>query len=45
VNDLTVVIIARVPSLAGLEDQLLGWEDAMLEENSLSWLYDRFPQK
>ena len=44
VSDLTVVVIGRVPSLAALEDTLLGWEDAMLEENSLSWLYDRFPQ-
>ena len=44
VNDLTVVVIGKVPSLAGLEDQLLGWEDAMLEENSLAWLYERFPR-
>jgi hypothetical protein len=45
VSDLTVVVIGKVPSLAALEDQILGWEDAMLEENSLSWLYERFPQK
>ena len=44
VNDLTVVVIGKVPSLAGLEDQLLGWEDAMREENSLAWLYERFPR-
>jgi len=44
VNDLTVVVIAKVPSLASLEDQLRGWEDAMLDENSLNWLYERFPQ-
>ena len=43
-SDLTVVIIGRVASLAALEDQLLGWEDAMLEPNSLIWLYERFPQ-
>jgi hypothetical protein len=45
INDLTVVVIGKVPSLAALEDQLLGWEDAMLEENSLAWLYERFPAK
>lgn len=44
INDLTVVVIAKVASLAGLEDQMRGWEDAMLEENSLAWLYERFPQ-
>jgi hypothetical protein len=44
VNDLTVVVIGKVSSLAALEDKLSGWEDAMLEENSLSWLYERFPQ-
>ena len=32
VNDLTVVVIGRVPSLAALEDLLEGWEDAMLED-------------
>jgi hypothetical protein len=41
---LSVVIIGRVSTLAAAEDQLLGWEDAMLEDNSLVWLYDRFPQ-
>ncbi len=43
-SELTVVIIGKVTSLASLEDQLQGWEDAMLEEGSLSWLYERFPQ-
>jgi len=42
VTDLTVVIIGKVASLAALEDQLQGWEEAMLEENSLTWLYERF---
>lgn len=44
VSDLTVVVIAKVASLAALEDQLQGWEEAMLLENSLSWLYERFPE-
>ncbi len=44
VSDLTIVIVGKVASLTSLEDQLLGWEDAMLEENSLAWLYERFPQ-
>jgi hypothetical protein len=44
ISDLTVVIIGKVASLTALEDALLGWEDAMLEESSLAWLYERFPQ-
>lgn len=44
VNDLTVVVIAKIPSLAALEDLLEGWEDAMLEENSLAWLRERLPR-
>jgi hypothetical protein len=43
VNDLTVVVIAKVPSQAALEDMLEGWEEAMLEENSLAWLHERLP--
>src|SRR5579863_5766804 len=39
---LSVVIIGRVPTLAAAEDQLLGWEDAMLKDNSLKWLNQRF---
>ncbi len=42
VTDLTVVIVGKVASLAALEDQLQGWEEAMLEENSLTWLHERF---
>ena len=42
ITDLTVVIVGKVASLAALEDQLLGWEEAMLEENSLTWLHERF---
>jgi hypothetical protein len=45
VNDLTVVVIGKVPSLAGLEDLLEGWEEAMLEENSLVWLRERLPEQ
>lgn len=42
ITDLTVVIVGKVASLAALEDQLQGWEEAMLEENSLTWLHERF---
>ena len=42
ISDLTVVIVGKVVSLTALEDQLRGWEEAMLEENSLDWLYERF---
>src|SRR5487761_2120337 len=45
ISDLTVVIIGKVASLAALEDVIQGWEEAMLEENSLAWLYERFPQQ
>jgi hypothetical protein len=43
VNDLTVVVIGKVASLVALEDLLEGWEDAMLEKNSLAWLHERLP--
>src|SRR5665213_1279215 len=42
VTDLTVVIVGKIASLTALEDQLQGWEEAMLEENSLTWLHERF---
>lgn len=41
-SDLTVVVIGKLGSLAAVEEALAGWEDAMLEENSLGWLYERF---
>lgn len=44
VAGLQVLVIARVTSLASLEERLEGWEDAMIEPNSLAWLYERFPQ-
>jgi hypothetical protein len=43
VNDLTVVVVGKVPSLAALEDLIDGWEEAMLEPNSLVWLHERLP--
>lgn len=42
VDDLTVSIVGIVPSLTALEDKLKGWEQAMVEDNSLSWLHERF---
>ncbi|HTB09301.1 MAG TPA: hypothetical protein VK704_05750 [Acidimicrobiales bacterium] len=44
VSDLTVVVIAKIDSQANLEDQLAGWEDAMLDDNSLTWLHQRLAQ-
>jgi len=41
VSELTVVVVGTVPSRAALEDQLQGWENAMLEDNSLTWLHQR----
>ncbi len=45
VADLTVMVIARVPTLAAVEDLLQGWEEAMPEENSLAWLYEHLPDE
>ena len=42
VDDLTIAIVGIVPSLAALEDKIKGWEQAMVEDNSLTWLFDRF---
>jgi hypothetical protein len=42
VDDLTVVVIARLGSLEAVETALAGWEEAMSQENSLAWLYARF---
>jgi hypothetical protein len=44
VSDLNVVLIGKVPSLAALEDIIDGWEEAMLEPNSLAWLHDHLPK-
>ena len=41
VSDLTVVVIGKVASIAALDELLDGWEEAMLEEGSLTWLYAR----
>jgi len=43
IDDLTVVVVGKVASLTALEDLLDGWQDAMLEKNSLSWLAEKFP--
>ena len=42
-EDLTVVVIAQVPTLDALEKALEGWEEAMTQPNSLAWLRQRFP--
>ncbi|HEY5266471.1 MAG TPA: hypothetical protein VIJ40_06640 [Acidimicrobiales bacterium] len=44
VSDLTVVVIGNATSLAALEDLIDGWEEAMLDPNSLAWLHDRLPK-
>lgn len=44
VNDETVVIIGKIASHDHLEVVLDGWQDAMLTENSLAWLAEKFPQ-
>lgn len=42
-SELSVVVIGSEPTRAALEDSLAGWGDAMMADNSLSWLYQRFP--
>jgi hypothetical protein len=44
VSEQTVAVVGKFSSLAGLEDALKGWEEAMLEKNSLDWLHDRMPK-
>ncbi len=41
VSDLTVVVVGKVATLAALEEILEGWEDAVGDENSLTWLHER----
>ncbi len=41
-SDLTVVVISQLDSLNAVESALAGWEEAMIQENSLSWLHQRF---
>ena len=43
-SELSVVVIGAAATRSALEDALTGWEDAMLEDNSLAWLYERFPR-
>ena len=41
VDGLTVVVVASIPTLGAVEDQLEGWEDAIDQPGSLDWLYER----
>jgi hypothetical protein len=43
VDELTIVVIGQVGNHEHLESLIAGWEDAMQEPNSLSWLAQRFP--
>jgi hypothetical protein len=43
VTELTVVIIGQVTSHDHLDALLEGWDDAITQQNSLEWLYQRFP--
>ena len=45
IGEISVVVIAKVGSLTAVEDALQGWEDVMEEEDSLAWLYERFPSE
>lgn len=38
---MTVLIISTVSSLDDVEGRLMGWEEAMSQPNSLSWLSER----
>ena len=43
VNELTIVVIGQVGNHEHLQSLIDGWEDAMVEPNSLRWLAERFP--
>ncbi len=42
VEELTVLVIASIGSHEGVLSAIEGWEDAMLDDNSIEWLYSRF---
>ncbi|HEV2427907.1 MAG TPA: hypothetical protein VGS61_06785 [Acidimicrobiales bacterium] len=43
-SELSVVVIGVEATHGALEDALAGWETAMGQDNSLAWLYSRFPK-
>jgi hypothetical protein len=43
-SELSVVVIGVEPTRAALDDAMAGWEDAIDQDNSLAWLYARFPR-
>lgn len=43
VSELTVVVIGQVDNHDHLESLLAGWDSAIEETNSLTWLHQRFP--
>lgn len=42
VEELTVLVIATISSHDGVLNAIDGWEDAMLDDNSIAWLHARF---
>lgn len=42
-SELSVVVIGVEATRPALEDALAGWQGAINEDNSLAWLYARFP--
>jgi hypothetical protein len=45
IDDLTIVLIGQVGNHEHLQSVLAGWEDAMVQPNSLTWLSERFSAK
>ena len=38
-----ILLIDIIPTESEIRKKLLGWEEAMLQPNSIEWLYERFP--
>ena len=42
---LSVAVVGWMPELAGVEDVLAGWQEAMAAPNGIGWLADRLRQR
>ena len=41
VDEISVAVVGWLPDRSSMEDVLHGWEEAMVEPNSVSWVADR----
>ena len=45
IDEISVAVLGWIAGRAAVEDVLEGWEEAMAEPNSLSWVTDRLKQR